>query len=674
MPNRFLECVKIVAVPLAFLSYFFQGELLCAHPEAPSSNPVKYLLDDIEFEFKTTQSFDDDDLLDIMILPKKKNFLPEDLDEDRERIKKFYFDNGFFDAVVDTSTAFDAEDESVLVNIIIIENDRYKIDKLKYSGLDNIAPELKSKIFEGKPVKPGDYYSKALILSETSRMLDFLLDNGYFYARLDSIDGTVISKFLTNDPDLKNRVIVQLTFIGTSRQYGFGKISVNIIDNKYRLQEHLIKRELEFEEGKLYSKEKVIQSERNFNKFSIIKSGRIEVDTVLETEGRVNLAVKITLTNKYEVTPKIFGVDIDNQFFLGAGIEYQDRNFFGGGRVFSVDLEGYAHSNTVNIGEISSTLYQPYLFNNRITATYNLRFGIYNIDKSLQAITLRNLLRLSYYIAYYTFYNNAYSDITVDLIRLKYREDLISNGDTNRAGSISNLMNSIIGLTLVHDNTNDFFNPSAGFYHSITAENAGLFPRFMNLINRNIDFSQYVKFYTINKFYYDISGRRATSIFAFYNEIGDIIEYGKGDYIVPVAPLYKFISGGSSSLRGWNAKEGGILRTPEDGGKFLFEGSFEYRWRSFSRNQNFLKNIWTVYFIDYGNVWERHKLFKLSEIALAIGIGIRYETFIGPLRVDFGFKLYNPTAKENNKWLFDNFSRLFKDRKFAFQFGLGNAF
>jgi outer membrane protein assembly factor BamA len=235
-------------------------------------------------------------------------------------------------------------------------------------------------------------------------------------------------------------------------------------------------------------------------------------------------------------------------------------------------------------------------------------------------------------------------------------------------------MNSIIGLTLVHDNTNDFFNPSAGFYHSITAENAGLFPRFMNLINRNIDFSQYVKFYTINKFYYDISGRRATSIFAFYNEIGDIIEYGKGDYIVPVAPLYKFISGGSSSLRGWNAKEGGILRTPEDGGKFLFEGSFEYRWRSFSRNQNFLKNIWTVYFIDYGNVWERHKLFKLSEIALAIGIGIRYETFIGPLRVDFGFKLYNPTAKENNKWLFDNFSRLFKDRKFAFQFGLGNAF
>ena len=674
MPKRLLECFKKTTVLLVFHSYFIPGVFLYAHPGPPSNNPVKYSIDDIEFEFKTTQTFDDDVLLDIMSLSKKTNFLPEDLDEDKERIKKFYFDNGFFDAVVDTSTAFDAEDESVLVNILIIEKERYKIDKLKYTGLDNITPELKSKIFEGKLVKSGDYYSRSVILSEAGRILDFLLDNGYFYARLDSIDGTVVSKFLTKDPKLKNSVIVQLSFIGTSRQYGFGKINVNIIDNKYKLQENLILRELEFQEGQLYSKEKVIQSERNFNKFSIIKSGRIEVDTVLEGIGRVNLAVQITLNNKYEVTPKIFGVDIDNQFFLGAGIEYQDKNFFGGGRVFSVDLEGYAHSQDVNIGEISSTLFQPYLFNNRITATYNLRFGIYNIDKALQAITLRNLLRLNYYIAYYTFYNNAYSDITVDLIRLKYREDQITNGDTNRAGSISNLMNSIIGLTLVHDNTNDFFNPSKGFYHSITAENAGLFPRFLNLINRNIDFSQYVKFYTINKFYFDISGNRATSIFAAYNEIGDIIEYGRGDYIVPVAPLYKFISGGSSSLRGWNAKEGGILRTPEDGGKFLFEGSFEYRWRTFSRNQNFLKNIWTVYFIDYGNVWERHKLFKLSEIALAVGIGIRYETFIGPLRVDFGFKLYNPTAEENNKWLFDNFSRLFKDKKFAFQFGLGNAF
>jgi hypothetical protein len=87
------------------------------------------------------------------------------------------------------------------------------------------------------------------------------------------MDGTVVSKFLTKDPKLKS-VIVQLSFLGTSKQYGFGKISVNIIDNKYGLQENLILRELDFQEGQLYIKEKVIRSERNFNKFSIIKIGQ----------------------------------------------------------------------------------------------------------------------------------------------------------------------------------------------------------------------------------------------------------------------------------------------------------------------------------------------------------------------------------------------------------------
>jgi len=37
-------------------------------------------------------------------------------------------------------------------------------------------------------------------------------------------------------------------------------------------------------------------------------------------------------------------------------------------------------------------------------------------------------------------------------------------------------MNSIVGLTLVHNSSNDLFNPSAGGYHSITVESAGLLP------------------------------------------------------------------------------------------------------------------------------------------------------------------------------------------------------
>jgi outer membrane translocation and assembly module TamA len=87
-----------------------------------------------------------------------------------------------------------------------------------------------------------------------------------------------------------------------------------------------------------------------------------------------------------------------------------------------------------------------------------------------------------------------------------------------------------------------------------------------------------------------------------------------------------------------------------------------------------MKDISTVYFIDYGNVWENHKQFRFDQIALAAGFGIRYNTFVGPLRIDFGFRLYDPKANEGEKWLFQSFDQIFKPQKFAIQFGLGQAF
>ena len=60
----------------------------------------------------------------------------------------------------------------------------------------------------------------------------------------------------------------------------------------------------------------------------------------------------------------------------------------------------------------------------------------------------------------------------------------------------------------------------------------------------------------------------------------------------------------------------------------------------------------------------------LSQIALAFGGGLRYETIIGPIRFDVGFKLYDPSEKPYYQWIFK--------RKFlsstTIHFGLGHAF
>ena len=101
------------------ISLTVNGTSFASTGDKPSA-PSRYTLDKIEFKFETTKSFDEDDLENIMNLPRLATYSEQELEQDRLRIKKYYFDNGFFDAVFDTASSYDKEDLSVLVTIIII--------------------------------------------------------------------------------------------------------------------------------------------------------------------------------------------------------------------------------------------------------------------------------------------------------------------------------------------------------------------------------------------------------------------------------------------------------------------------------------------------------------------------------------------------------------------------
>ena len=43
-------------------------------------------------------------------------------------------------------------------------------------------------------------------------------------------------------------------------------------------------------------------------------------------------------------------------------------------------------------------------------------------------------------------------------------------------------------------------------------------------------------------------------------------------------------------------------------------------------------------FVDVGNVFHRVSTIDLAQLRTGVGFGIRYDSWIGPLRLDFGFK------------------------------------
>ncbi len=106
-------------------------------------------------------------------------------------------------------------------------------------------------------------------------------------------------------------------------------------------------------------------------------------------------------------------------------------------------------------------------------------------------------------------------------------------------------------------------------------------------------------------------------------------------------PIFKrFFAGGADSVRGYPYQRLGPL--DEDGnpvgGMTLVEGSVEWRFP-------LRKSFEGVLFFDFGNVFEKSYELVWDNLGYSAGCGIRYLTFVGPLRLDFGYQL-NPPEEE----------------------------
>jgi outer membrane translocation and assembly module TamA len=97
------------------------------------------------------------------------------------------------------------------------------------------------------------------------------------------------------------------------------------------------------------------------------------------------------------------------------------------------------------------------------------------------------------------------------------------------------------------------------------------------------------------------------------------------------------------------------------GGFFTVEGSLEARIR-------LLGKIGSAFFIDFGNTWNDYSEFQFDQVAVATGFGFRYYSEFAPIRLDFGFKLYDPNDTRNF------FSKRFWKDLIQFHIGIGEAF
>jgi len=186
-----------------------------------------------------------------------------------------------------------------------------------------------------------------------------------------------------------------------------------------------------------------------------------------------------------------------------------------------------------------------------------------------------------------------------------------------------------ISGSFIWDRRSDPFNPGSGFFFSSVLEWA--YPIF----NAESDF---LKSYSKYQHYFLVLPHVLFSVTS---------RIGLGGGRMPIHE--RFFAGGSNSFRGAEFDELG----PKDptslepvGGKALILFNFELTFPLLSQ----FKDLSGAVFYDKGNVFFKRRQVSLAGLQDALGLGLRYRTPMGPVRLELGWNLAAP--KETNSLFF----------------------
>lgn len=534
------------------------------------------------------------------------------LNDDMDRIRNLYQSYGYYHVQAEYALNIDERKRTVKIVITINEGLPTRVRNVIINVISKEAAELQAPLGYLVLLRQGEvlrieYYDR------TKELIDRYLGNGGYTT--PSINGRVVVDQAQYQADITLDIATgELQFFGPVR-----------IEGNKVVKDHDILREISFKEGARFSRQAISDTQRNIYRLGLFNS------VVVTPETGSGTLVPITVrVDERERRTLSLGLGYGNEDKVRAQAAWT-RGYLGGEpRSLTASLR---YSAILLSGALD--LRQRYFIDRNSSlgmhAGYDREYFVSFSDERI--VTQVQLGR--------SFSNTIEGFITYNLEidrPVSVSEATVAELTNTQPGE--NYFISGLFLGMRYDTVKGNLYPLNGYMVSLFAEPATY------LLGSKVD---YLRLIGEGRWYYPVAGE---NVVATRMHIG-MIEPLRNTSVIPL--FKRFYSGGSSSVRGYAFQSLGPTDVSGNpiGGDYLLEGNLEVRFPVYG-------NFRGVLFMDGGNVFSDRFYFSTSALRYSTGLGARYITVVGPVRIDLAFPL-------------DPFPELAWSR-YTIYLSLGNAF
>jgi outer membrane protein insertion porin family len=515
-------------------------------------------------------------------------------DDDVDRVLSLYADHGYIQARVESHEIVpDLERKKVTLRMRVVEGPQFRTGTIAITGNEILSTDEIRRMVR---LQEGSVFNRGALRASVRAIVDRYSELGRARAEVDP-------RTVNDVQNLKVDVTIPITEGGPVYVE-----RINITGNT-KSSEKVLRRELRVAEGELFTFQKLVRSRQrlfNLGYFDEVNAGTEQGST--PDRIVVNIDVKERATGLFSIGAGYSSVDS-----LFATVDVSQRNLFGRGQEVFLRFRIGSKS---RLGLVGFT--EPYLFDIPLRAG----FDIYDREREYDDFTEERLggdLRASYPLTEFLTISSLYrlEEVTISDIAATASQDLKQEEGTK--------LNSVIEFVLSRDTRDSIFEPTRGSRNSLEFSFAGLGgdTEFYKMVAESSWFVPLPVF--------DL-------VWAVRGLFG--MAEGYGGQEVPI--FERFFLGGATTLRGQRTRS----VAPKDAAGETIGGDKELLFSTELLIPIFPRFRLALFF-DAGNAYGFGTDFDPTDLRLGAGVGVRFFSPLGPLRLDLGYNLdREPGEKE----------------------------